>query len=522
MDATIRVLVGSAGTGKTSRVLALLDEAIERTGARPENVLFASLTRAARQEAAERAGARWGVSADLLMKRHWFRTVHAVAFRAATGDLLTDSVDDKKWLATVLGIHLPELGRWDAARMAMRGSFSGGYLGQAAIESYEARKRIEGRVDFTDLLAAFAGVSFTPDGKFRRVAPRGDVPPGIIVAAFDEHQDASPLLDLCCRRIVDESLDLDEVIFAGDPHQSIYGFMGSSPDQLLAWRDQATIVEEQSQTYRCPPPVVAVGETILRPTRAYRQRDMIPADRDGGVRVVQFDRVAEIVARSKGRVFILARCGFSLGRYREELDFVGIPHATLESGGPSQRSSGLAALYSLQKDEAVSASDFAAAVAILPANRLFIRGAKKRWKNAETVAAWGAIVREQIPDAGGTAELVDAIATGRWRGTVDGAAEWCHRADRFGVDELLNPRVRIGTIHSSKGLECDLVIISTECSRAAASSDRDEERRIAYVAVTRTKGDLVIVDEGQARVLALDHLTAPGAVAALLVAEAAA
>jgi superfamily I DNA/RNA helicase len=170
----------------------------------------------------------------------------------------------------------------------------------------------------------------------------------------------------------------------------------------------------------------------------------------------------------------------------------------------------------------VSASDFAAAVAILPANRLFIRGAKKRWKNAETVAAWGAIVREQIPDAGGTAELVEAIATGRWRGTVDGAAEWCHRADRFGVDELLNPRVRIGTIHSSKGLECDLVIVSTECSRAAASADRDEERRIAYVAVTRTKGDLVIVDEGQTRVLALDQLTAPGAVAALLVAEAAA
>ena len=66
------------------------------------------------------------------------------------------------------------------------------------------------------------------------------------------------------------------------------------------------------------------------------------------------------------------------------------------------------------------------------------------------------------------------------------------------------------------------MIVSTECSRAAASSDRDEERRIAYVAVTRTKGDLVIVDEGQTRVLALDQLTAPGAVAALLVAEAAA
>ena len=509
MAATIRVLVGSAGTGKTSRVLDLLDEAITRTGARPENVLFASLTRAARQEAAERAGARWGVSADELMKRHFFKTVHAIAFRSATGDLITESIDDKRWIATTLGEHARELGRWDAARMSMRGSFSGGYYGQAAVENYESRKRIDGRVDFTDLLAAFAGVSFTPDGKFRRVAPRCDVPPGIIVAAFDEHQDASPLLDLCCRRIVDESLDLDEAIFAGDPHQSIYGFMGSSPDQLLRWREQATLVEEQTKTYRCPPAIVAAGEKLLRPTRAYRQRSMVPAARDGQIRVVQFDRVAEIVEASKGKVFVLARCNFTLGRYREELDFLGIPHSTLETAGPSQRSEALAALYSLERDEAVSATAFAAVVAILPAKGLFTRGTKKLWKNAETASAWGAIVRDQIVDAGGTPALVDAIASGQWRGEIDGGVDWCRRADRFGVDELLNPRVRVGTIHSSKGLECDLVIVSTECSRASAASDPDEERRISYVAVTRSKGDCVIVDEGETRMKGLDEFTSP-------------
>ena len=509
MAATIRVLLGSAGTGKTSRVLTLLDEAIGRTKARPENVLFASLTRAARQEAAERAGAKWGISADTLMKRHFFKTVHAIAFRAAAGDLITESIEDKRWIATTLGEHARELGRWDAARMSMKGSFSGGYYGQAAIENYEARKRIEGRIDFTDTLAAFAGIAFEPDGKFRRVAPRGDVPAGIVVAAFDEHQDASPLLDLCCRRIVDESLDLDEAIFAGDPHQSIYGFMGSSPSQLLQWREQATIIEEQTETYRCPPAIVMAGEALLMPTQAYRKRVMIPAAREGVIHVVQFDRVAEIIAESKGKVFVLARCGFSLGRYREELDFRGIPHATLESTGPSQRTDALAALYALERDEAVSATAFAAVVAVLPSKGLFTRGAKQRWKNAETAAAWGAIVRDQIVDAGGTQGLVDAISSGRWRGEMDGGIDWCRRADRFGVEELLNPRVRIGTIHSSKGMECDLVIVSTECSRASAASDPDEERRISYVAVTRSRGDLVIVDEGETRMKGLDEFTAP-------------
>lgn len=514
MAATIRVLLGSAGTGKTSRVLTLLDEAIERTGARPENVLFASLTRAARKEAADRAGARWGVSADLLMKTFWFRTVHAVAYRAAAGDLLTDSADDRKWVARVMGEHAPVLAKWDAARMSMAGRFGGGYYGQAAIEAYESRKRIEGKVDFTDLLAAFAGVSFSPDGKVRRVSPRGDVPPGIIVAAFDEHQDASPLLDLCCRRIVDESLDLDEAIFAGDPNQSIYGFMGSSPNQLIQWTEQATVVEQQDRTYRCPPAVVAAGELVLKSTAAYRPRTMRPADRIGRVRVCLFDRVGEIVQASQGKVYILARCNFSLGRYQEELDRLRIPHAGIESAGPSLKSFGTAALYSLQRGEAVSAAHFAAAVSLLPAT-LFTRGAKSRWRNPETATAWGAIAPEQLIEAGGTQALVDEVASGRWVLRVDGAPDWCDRAAAFGVEETLNPRVRTGTIHASKGMECDTVIVSAECSRAARSSDSDEERRIAYVALTRTKGDCVIVAEGETRMEALAQIADAETMAAL-------
>lgn len=53
-------------------------------------------------------------------------------------------------------------------------------------------------------------------------------------------------------------------------------------------------------------------------------------------------------------------------------------------------------------------------------------------------------------------------------------------------------RVVLSTIHSSKGLEFDRVIIIDAFDGILPSSDDEEERRIFYVAATRAKNDLII------------------------------
>lgn len=62
-------------------------------------------------------------------------------------------------------------------------------------------------------------------------------------------------------------------------------------------------------------------------------------------------------------------------------------------------------------------------------------------------------------------------------------------------DEV-EPRVRIMTLHSAKGLEADRVIVMTLADQVvpgyAKEDEREEQRRLLYVAVTRAKDELVV------------------------------
>ena len=58
------------------------------------------------------------------------------------------------------------------------------------------------------------------------------------------------------------------------------------------------------------------------------------------------------------------------------------------------------------------------------------------------------------------------------------------------------PRITLSTVHGSKGGEADNVMILSDLSRKADESywrDKDDERRVFYVALTRAKQSLYIV-----------------------------
>lgn len=60
----------------------------------------------------------------------------------------------------------------------------------------------------------------------------------------------------------------------------------------------------------------------------------------------------------------------------------------------------------------------------------------------------------------------------------------------------LEPKVNISTIHTVKGDEADVVVLMSDISKAVASQldvDEDSEHRVFYVAVTRAKEKLIIV-----------------------------
>jgi hypothetical protein len=253
MAAEVHRAIGGAGTGKTRLILDRLSEARDDLGLATDEIGFTTFTRAGRAEIAERAADAWGVSSDDLTKGGWFRTAHSIAHRCCRveeGQLLQGQ-DGDEWLSGAVGgkVHTRTDARgertyvadgddtiplamkaWELARsrmesldatlrrwMTMGEACPEQQAAASIVRRYELAKVREGRLDFTDMIARFAGVKFTLEGPVS-IDPVGDAPEHLRVLAVDEAQDSSQLVDRVCRRLA-SSGRIERVWLCGDPYQ---------------------------------------------------------------------------------------------------------------------------------------------------------------------------------------------------------------------------------------------------------------------------------------------------------------
>jgi DNA helicase-2/ATP-dependent DNA helicase PcrA len=532
-------LIGAAGSGKTTELLRIMEAALPKLGGDPLRLGFASFTRAARAEAVGRAAAAWGVSPGMLDGEGWFRTVHSTAKRClgiGPGQLIGDKAPDIEWISNALGVKVStnideETGRqkfvggqegaalnaWDHARNTLlpldevvRRSrrLDDNVPDYAAVvriaERYESAKRIEDRLDFSDLLLRFSGLRVHPTDGVQHVEPEGELPP-VSAWLFDEQQDASPLLDAACKRLVSaESVKWCYVV--GDPFQAIFGFAGSSAECFLGW--PAEKERTMPKSYRCPAPILALGERCLRRMhKGYFDRGVAPADHEGRIFDTETD-VPLAAARPDEEWLFIARTNFEAGRLYASLHAAGKPARWVKQpDGVTVRGQGLAALHALEKGKPVTGAEWGRAVELLPTvnkakEPMLARGVKTGWAKKHA-GDWDVIFPNELEKVGATAPLVEQIRSGKWCGLVDRGEEWRRHAERWGADLASNSRIRVGTIHSVKGMEADNVALLTTISRRVEQgrddchAQHDEECRIAYVGVTRARRNLYVVNEGR-------------------------
>ena len=288
----IAQIIGGAGTGKTTELLRLMELNLQIYHD-PLQIGFVSFTRAARQVATNRASAQFGLPQGELERVGWFRTLHSVCYRVLGigKELLTDNAESHRWAEQALGQKVGPasadfselvfedqsdadiaLRLWSTAcaRLApLRAVWDEAtrtddrvppYIwGKKLIERYEQAKRLDGRPDFTDLLARVAGYRLDVDGP-ERCTPEGELPE-LPVWFFDEQQDTSALLDAVCHRLIEPA---DNVYVVGDPFQNIYEWAGSDSKHFLAWPVAESKRKIMPKSYRCPRPILALGERILR------------------------------------------------------------------------------------------------------------------------------------------------------------------------------------------------------------------------------------------------------------------
>jgi DNA helicase-2/ATP-dependent DNA helicase PcrA len=536
MAVEVAKLIGGAGTGKTTELMGIMEAAKQKLGGSPFSIGFTSFTRAARAEAVSRASDAWNIPPEVLASDGWFKTVHSIAYRqlgVKKGELIDDKKSSIQWIADALGVNVrtiidddsgylrysgeksaaAALNAWEQARSRMepleqtirRAARLGDDVPSYAacrqhIEKYEAAKRLDCRFDFTDLLARFCGVRFTVDG-IEETDPECELPPNVKAWVMDEQQDASALVDRCCRRLASGD-SVKWVYLAGDPMQSIFGFGGSDSRLFMAWEAGKTRV--MKKTWRCPAPVLELGEACLKRMRdGYWDRGIAPADHEGEVvRGGYAETVAKGLAATD-QTLVIARCNYIVEMWEAILAKNRLPFARLKAKDNTKFLRAANALWSIEHGNPVSSDDFSAAVDLLPATGNMTKGAKAAWGRDETIRQWEVVFPADLEEAGMKPEFAEKLRKGAWGDLFTGAGRWRAAAEKYGPELATKPAIRVGTIHAAKGMEADTVVLSNTVSRRIHEAQgidpgqHDEERRIEYVGVTRARRRLIVAtDQG--------------------------
>lgn len=534
--------IGGAGTGKTTRAIGILEKALERpeVAGNPYALGFSTFTRSARGEAAGRAAAAWGMEQADLERNGWFKTAHSVAYHAlevSKGEIIGGSKDDDKWVSEALGSDVAysldddgvgvytgdpaaaaALNAWSLARSLVRPLREVAEADQSPdspsaddviqrIEQYEQAKRLEARMDFTDLLARFVGVRFDPAGGPEFVEPDGLVPNEVVGWIFDEAQDASRLLDMACRRLV-TGASCKWAWLLGDPFQVLYSWAGASSEHFMGWDVVKQSVMPKS--FRCAAPILALGERCLKPLPDYWERGIAPADHAG--EVVESENFEDDLQdlRPDEDTLIIARTNRHVRRVAAMLDELGTPFRKIKSReGTLAKDQGMGGLWKLQHGQAIDGQTWGYILDLLPTKtrdgrEWLVRGSKARWAKGMS-DQFDRIYSEDLIDLGATEHLRQAIASGAWSGLPDGGTKWYTAAKAYGVEAVANPKIKIGTIHAAKGMEGSKVVLLTNIGRRIRESEETdparfaEERRIEYVAVTRARHRLVVAHDPRER-----------------------
>lgn len=541
--------IGGPGAGKTHRALEIMDMILEQLVHDPLRIGFVSFTRAARREASSRAADRFNVTASSLEREGYFRTLHSIAFRQLgiqPGELLAGSKEDSEWLKNALGderVRLPSrdaddeaivfttdssdagkaLALWDVARnrqipLESAWDRAGAIdehlpelsLCQATASLYEQAKRSDGRLDFCDLLMLFAGRRWSGqhDSPWADADPRGDIP-ALPVWIHDEAQDMSLLTSLVFRRIIQPST---WVYLMGDQAQSIFGWAGTDGRLFADW--PAAKEEELPLSYRCGQEVLDFSYRVLAKNRDVPLgRASFKSATGAGSLIVRSPSVeAALGAVRPGEdTLILGRTNEYAREAARLLDELCLPWLPTKGGGGANapaRAAGVAALVTLRKGEPIDGVAWWRLLQLLPSKangtQLFVAGTKTFFDEKEERERHPPITLRELPVVGGTRACMDLIASGKYVELLEKpAASMAQAAQKHGLDAVLKPTIRVGTMHSAKGMGAAHVIavnrIPLPTQRALDDLDAlEEERRLWYVTCSRAKRHLTIAEsEGE-------------------------
>ena len=476
----LNIVLGPPGTGKTTKLLNLVEQHLNE-GIRPEHIGYLAFTRKAADEAAERAFAKFNYTREDLP---YFRTIHSLCFQQLNlkrSDVMTKTHYQE--LGDMLGLEVD--GGVDMGEGQVFGMRTGDKLFflenmarvkqkdlkeiyneyndddinwfelerlSRALVSYKEKRKI---IDYTDMLMKCLKIATFP--KLR-------------ILFVDEAQDLSSIQ----WSIINEVGKETEVVYiAGDDDQAIYRWAGADVNQFIKLEGKSTVL---NKSYRVPSSIWDLATKLSLRISSRIKKEFRPTEETGEVRWYMDPEDVDI---SKDTWYLLARNGYMLNQLENICIKNGYPFTIVGRRSPlsSEALQAIRFWTRLSKGESIVGSGI----------KLIYKYMVTRCPRGINPEGYYTISDFNLKP-GIWHERLNKIDTKR--------REYYIMLLKRGENLDQDPRIKISTIHGVKGGEADNVMLLTDIAPRTfreMHSLPDDEIRVFYVAVTRAKKSLHIV-----------------------------